>query len=287
MKKRGQTIQFSWVFAIIAGAVILALFTGFAVKYKELQQERSEVEVLKNLDNILFSLQASSLQTTNELFIPINSDFNCNEIIVNDKSIKSDNLALSPTEFQGQSIIWYQPWKSPFRINNFYYIIPKDFKFYLVYNDATEKNVNYIIEKIPAALKNNFKKTGQPANAEGKSIYFTNAKNDFQIIPISDEKGKIIINNKEFTYDNFELLMAAIFSQDLVDYNCAREKALTSYGNIAFVYKQKALHLAGKNPQCSYNSIIALLSKPYDAEDSNILLNNNKFLLGQGCIEVF
>ena len=38
MGKRGQGMQFNWIFVVVAGAIILAMFTGFAVKYFDLRE---------------------------------------------------------------------------------------------------------------------------------------------------------------------------------------------------------------------------------------------------------
>ena len=289
MEKRGLAVQFNWMFVIIAGAIILIFFTGFALKYKDLQQERSQVEVLKTMDNILFSLQANSLATTNQLNIPIETIFNCGDIMIDDKTIENENIAISPTEVKGSSIIWYQPWRSPFRITNFYYILPLDYKIYLVYDDKTEKNVDYLLKKLPSALKNNFIKIkpNQVKDNQGKLIYFANTKIGLQVIPSSYEQGLLKLNNKQASYENFELLMSGIISKDLLEYECIKKQALRDYNNIALIYKQKATYLSTKQPQCSYTNIINLLSKLYILDNSDTLLENNKFLAGQDCLEVF
>jgi len=46
MNKRGQGVQFNWIFVIVAGAIILGFFVMFIFKFVELQEKRQDVQTV-------------------------------------------------------------------------------------------------------------------------------------------------------------------------------------------------------------------------------------------------
>ena len=64
--KKGE-VYFNWIFILVVGAVFLAFFTGFAIKYKDLQEKKTEIIFLNNLDVALTNLQSSSFTTSTNI----------------------------------------------------------------------------------------------------------------------------------------------------------------------------------------------------------------------------
>ena len=75
---KGQA-YFNWVFIIIIGAVFLAFFTGFAFKYKDMQEKKTEIIILNNLDTALTNLQGSSFTTSTSIELPLDINVNCDD----------------------------------------------------------------------------------------------------------------------------------------------------------------------------------------------------------------
>ena len=81
-------IQFNWIFVIIVGALILLFFTGFVIKYKELQEKKQEIILLNNFDEALKSLERSGFKTSTSLNLFKEIKVNCNEnVFINDPYI--------------------------------------------------------------------------------------------------------------------------------------------------------------------------------------------------------
>lgn len=299
MQKRGLAIQFNFIFVIVAGAIILSFFTGFAFRYKDLQEDRNEIEVLKTFDNALYALQSSSLLTTKEANLPTRVEFDCDNIIVNDKKLKTSKYIFAPTSLGKNTLIWYNPWKFPFRIADFYYIIPKTQKFYLVYDSESKNFVDSLIEKVPEKLQNNLYALplNQVPGKKGKLIFFTNTVNNLQIIPsMYEEYGFVKYNDKQTEYIGFPLLFGAIFSKDINEYNCLKNKAIKDLNSIYKVYQNKASVLKSQPllAFCNYDAIIPEFNiQTTNAQELYQKAQNlgeiNKQIIGQGqgCEAVF
>ena len=92
--------QFNWIFIIIAGAIILAFFVNFALKYKSLQEEKISVELLINLDNALFNLQASPFNTFDVVNVPKDLEITCNNFkIGNRNSVIGNRIPVNRSKF--------------------------------------------------------------------------------------------------------------------------------------------------------------------------------------------
>ena len=122
---KGQ-IYFNWIFVVVIGAVMLTFFVGFAVKYKDLQEKKTEVVFLNNLDNALTNLQSSSFTTSTNIDLPLDININCSSagysLFIHQKNDVSYLLA-SKNKLRNKLYIWYEPYEMPFFVTNFYYLI--------------------------------------------------------------------------------------------------------------------------------------------------------------------
>ena len=87
MGKRGQGMQFNWIFVVVAGAIILAMFTGFAVKYVDLRESINDAEIGRGLDQIFLSAKSTAQYKTFDIGREFDINFFCdesvNEFIIN------------------------------------------------------------------------------------------------------------------------------------------------------------------------------------------------------------
>src|SRR3989344_3360325 len=166
--------EFNWIFIIIAGAIILAFFTGFAFKYKALQEEKISVQLLTRLDNTLSSLKSSPFRTLDKINLPNEINITCNDIIVNGEKFRTNNLLFSQGTLSKEMIIYYS---------------------------STQNYVVSLINDLPDDLQTKF------------SYSTTEKTNQINVRVTNLNNNKLRVNNQEI-YKNDDLVLAAIFSNE-------------------------------------------------------------------------
>ena len=257
---KGQ-IYFNWIFVIVIGAVMLTFFVGFAIKYKDMQEKKTEVIMLNNLDTALTNLKSSSFTTSTSINLPLDLSVNCDtnkgyNIFINERNWISHLLA-SKTKLKDKMYIWYQPYEIPFKVTNFYYLI----------DDSIVKiNSNFyneIVEDMPETFKNKM---------------------------ISDPNGISIIGNiNEGTIDGKsylgkEMLYAGIFSEN---YTCFYENVKNEIGKSILIYQNKARILSR---ECNYGLILSQLNNlqnSFSYQTVERLTQLNKDLVSRDCPALF
>src|SRR3989344_3256328 len=126
MQSKKATIQFNWIFILIAGAIFLAFFVTFAFRYASLQESRTQLEILQNLDIAIANLQASPFKTTTSLHFPLPATFLCSPqaISIEETQYPTQNLIAAPT-ISKEAILASFPLKMPFKIATLTLILPK------------------------------------------------------------------------------------------------------------------------------------------------------------------
>lgn len=285
MREKGE-FQFNWIFVMIAGALFLLFFISFGVKYKNFQEDKTSIEVLKNFDNTLTALQSSSFKTFDSLTLPLIVENKCGRLSSGKKEINTDNIIFSPKMLNSKVLIWYQPYKMPFKITSFYYIIPVNAKYYFV-EDSGNLSVS-IINGLPEDIKKKvFAIKSSSLKKDGRLISLNiNNPRDNGISVIGDaNEGKVIINGKEYSYTGQELLYGIIFSDD---YGCLLNQVQSKTSSIGQVYKDKINII--RNPGCDYSIItngISKLQNKLDLGAAKLIDEENSKLIGNGCVGVF
>lgn len=257
-------IQFNWIFVVVAGAIILLFFTGFAFKYKDLQEKKQEIIFLNNFDRALTNLQSSGFKTSTSLELPLDIKVECDGIYVNEKH-ETLNLFFSPEELSDKIYVWYYPFEYPFRITNFYFLIDDEVNI--------ETNNPDLVDELIMDMPTTFRE--RVSLGVGKKI---NIQGDIN-------EGIVIIDNKQYPYYGKALLYGAIFSDNyeclLNKVNLRVEDAIDSYQN-----KIDVLRLSGCNYNLISNKLNELkLTKDYDIIED--IENMNKDLASMDCPVVF
>lgn len=280
MHKKAE-IQFYWIFVVIAGIAILIFLVNFGLKFKELQEEKTAVKVLNQLDETFSSLQGSQFKTSSSINIPVPLNVQCDTLIVNGKSKKTDNLIFSPKVLQGNVLIGFNPYKMPFKIANFYYIIRKSDTYSFVYDNSNEKEVREIAKDFKSYFQDNVEITNSPKNKI--KVYFKQDKNADIVV----DSGKIFYKDgKSLDYHNDAMLYGAIISKE----DCLFTKVNEEMKKVTKIYQNKI----GSLPlNCNYQSILTSLERLENAqgnevkEISLVLEKQNKALLNENCPVVF
>lgn len=133
-KKGVVSIQFNWVFILIAGAAILLFFFSVVQWQKKASESKVNVAVLTNLDTIFTGVKTTE-SSTNIITIPKTEvSFDCNNYFIGStkKQIKARTI-FSPDLIKGTRILTHTlSWNAPFKITNFLYLTSPQIRYILV-----------------------------------------------------------------------------------------------------------------------------------------------------------
>ena len=280
MHKKAE-IQFYWIFVAVAGIVIFIFLVSFGLKFKELQEEKTAVKILNQLDETFSSLQGSQFKTSSSLNIPVSLNVQCDTLMVNGKSKKTDNLIFSPKVLQGNVLIGFNPYKMPFKIANFFYIIKKEDTYSFVYDRSNEKEVKDIAKNFKSYFPDNAEITDTPKNKI--KVYFKHDNN----ADVYVDSGRVFYKDgTSLDYYNEAMLYGAVISKD----RCLFTRVEKEKKKVIEVYKSKI----GSLPlDCNYQPILTSLQRLEITQGnelkklSAVLENQNKALLNENCPVVF
>src|SRR3989344_62343 len=143
--KKGDISQpFVYVFAIIAGTLILVFILWFAQGHLNLESSKSSQEAAIYFDETLTLLTAGE-DVYKEISTPIkrNYEISCNNLVVEkSKPAKLNSIVFSPNKLTSQKIAVYS--KSvlfPFKISNIFIISEPSKRYLFVFDDTTKELV--------------------------------------------------------------------------------------------------------------------------------------------------
>ncbi|HLC62743.1 MAG TPA: hypothetical protein VJJ21_00315 [Candidatus Nanoarchaeia archaeon] len=275
--------QFNWIFVLIAGSIFLIFFITVAVKYKSLQEEKTSIELLNNLDIAITSLQSSPFQTTSELTFPLETAFSCNKkitITIGNKQYQTENI-ISAGKIKGSAIIMSKNINLPFKISTVYYILPESANYVFVYDKDSEELISTIKQDLSLLKNINYEKYPVEENKNYQYIYFLPIKNK-----ISVSKTSISYPDKEsLPYYGSPQLYSFIFSQQPDCISSLLNEKLESKTQL---YKNKLSLL--QSDKCDYtliNSKLQELPGNPSIENQQSIIEINKQLINQNCPAVF
>ena len=279
-KKGVIEVQFNWIFVLIVGFIIIAIFTTIIVSLRETNQASTNVMVLNKLDAILSGSETSAgtinkverLPKTKIEFVPngyISGTFS--------KQFKALNV-FTPSVLEGTSIITMTlEWSVPYRVTNFLYLTNNKIRYVFVAKD------NYfadeIYEMIPEGInKDKYVEVSDIRNKDDdmvRIIFFDDdiisgvtqippslnnmKKGTITALKITDDEAIGIIDIGELYFfevknDKFEYvdksyyikeetLLGAIFTDDIEIYNTVMESAFKKLNIVSQVYEKKTENL--------------------------------------------
>ena len=256
-------MHFSWIFIVIVGVIILTFFVGFAVKYKDIQEKKTEIVILNNLDTALTNLQGSSFTTSTSIDLLLDINVDCSKgdfsIFINQKN-GVNHLLASKNKLKDKMHIWYQPYEIPFKAANFYYLI-----------DDSEIKVNSnFYDEIAGNM---------PASFSGRIVRNSNGIN------IEGDVNEGTVNGAK--YIGKEMMYAAIFSSN---YGCFYEGVKKKIDETLLIYQTKAAIL--NRGGCNYNIILSKLNMLRDFDNVRYstvedIERANRELASSGCPVLF
>ncbi len=300
MDKRGEGIQFNWIFVIVAGAIILGFFVMFIFKYVELQEKRQDVQTVRFFSTGVISASSKLQIGSGGAAVDSQSDdgirfgYNTNlgyECVEDDASILinkgesawyklRDEVVFMDREIKFGALdgvdLWILPWSYPYHVTNFIYLANSKMKLYLVYDSSGREVIDDLeISSVFNARVLAVEDLGE-VESGSKVVFFT--RNEPSVNVISElSAGKeadfvyIAGNKAKFFNDGWgdgiefygkEQLYGAIFSNDADIFQCNINRALERVKVIGKIYSERArtLSQADRRPGCNYAPVVAGLN---------------------------
>lgn len=275
MSKKGFELQFHWIFVLIAGALILAFFFNVAYKQKDISQQKLQLTLVTDIENILTGA-IKSRGTAQSLPVPPQGiAFECTETcncrFRIDKAIKEfgDKAIFAPALLKDQElIVWSLELKLPYRATNLLYITNPNIKYYFVYDETKKQLLDETTKGIPPLLQYEKITIGQMAGIKEQGYQHTkfilfdvsptslsdsfrkasaNAiKIDQNGVTFYEKSGTELKPVKILSYAGMPSIYAAIFAEDATMYECGLRTAFRKLSYISKIYAERAAELEQK-----------------------------------------
>lgn len=314
--RKAQAESLSWVFILVAGAIILGFFVYFVFNLTESSSKKTALQLSITLEEKMNAFALLNDQYE-KLMLPFATSFEvtCDSLQVKDSpsSQALHHIVFSPETIQGKEIsIWTKRWNMPFQVANFFYISNSNYQYVLIYDQQTKEFAESLfIPKIFSYEKKtqyDFQELVQRSRTKNLIVVFFKepSSKDLSLTQYAkvlsvngnEEKGRIIFHNegKSKDYAGEELLIGSIISGESSDYECSFNRALEKLKILTYIYNSKAEKLAQKTEDCDniYSGISSTLSQYGNmkgaqeiSNTAQILKNENDKLRGEGCVQVF
>ncbi|MBA3064130.1 hypothetical protein FP803_01700, partial [Candidatus Woesearchaeota archaeon] len=244
-KKGVISIQFNWVFILIAGVLILLFFGSLVFKGREASDTSIAGTILTNMQTILTGAEVS-VRTINQIKIPNKEiKFNCDKIFVGDidDDITKNKIIFAPEVIKGRTLLtWALDWNAPYHVTNFLYLTTPDIKYIFIepLNDEEEELFNMLPDGINKKKEediSNIKDTGNnfklvffdvsdpnvPPNlgsVPDKRVSAISINSDSNEIEFYSKRGNEFKSTGTADYLGNPLVLGAMFSGSRDDYVC-------------------------------------------------------------------
>lgn len=277
MNKRGQGVQFNWIFVVIAGIFILMFFLGFLVKYMDLQDSKQNAQFGWDFKNHILGLKSTE-QYSNFSAPRFKINYDCENLIINDDQDFSMPYAIFMEEIDsGEILFWVEEYYKGFLVDRAVFISDAKKKYY--FDEEYKVNLPPNIDLVSSPTSADVVVSSIPANVVDRS--------DRKEIYVDYEGRKItfVDDSETFLFDDDFFIYGAAFS-DAEIFECTQEDLLERFDILRSLYSSKISYLAtSQSPSCTplYTSLRAALSASLTADIRDA--NNN--LINYGCEVVF
>jgi hypothetical protein len=253
MNKKGQGIQFNWIFVAIVGIIILLFFLGFLVKYIDLQDSKENAEIARGFANSIFGAKSTEQYKNFSVSKSFNVGYDCEDLIVNgDQRFNIPYTLVMDNITSNNFIIWVKEYRKGFLVDRVVFISDADTEYY--FGDAS------YLDELPPIIK------------------IASSSSDADVSVVGNTVSK---NGRDFVVGSSEsfYVFAGAFSNKN-NLECLREKLDERYNLLSDVYFYKIQQVTGN---CDYNSLRdAIILK-----DVNSMEGVNDNLDGFGCEVVY
>lgn len=263
--KAVMEIQFTFIFVLIAGAVILAFFFAVVQGQKGTSETKLSAEILTRLDSIIKGASVNTGTLTSIEGLPSTEiEFSCKideEPYYQIKNIKEPlptEVVFAPETVKVKPgtplMIWSLEWEYPFRTTYLTYMTGVYTKYYFMnefsslYNDEDKwsfpNNITKeLISEVSEIKDENYERivlvTSSEQTVDDEVIQV--------IISGNDNTGTITIDEETANYYGREMLLGGIFTADIEIFNCNQDKAFKRMQRVAEILENKTAELEGSD----------------------------------------
>ncbi len=272
--KKAITLQFHWIFILIAGGIILAFFFSIASKQGDLSDEKLSLSLVHSIDMIL-ELAESSEGTSQVIPLPkkgisasCSSGCDCYFSVSGARSSFGSNVVFSEKDVDSpEAVVWSLPWKVPFRALNVLYLSNPETRKIVVFADDS---FDYLKSDFQNIIPDNiffeytdldelrydgsertkilvFKSSDSPITLPSS---FDNAAVDVLIVSNKINFFKKSANSKDLNFvaavnypADVVWILGAFFSADKDSFVCGMKSALRRLNNVAKIFYNRASDL--------------------------------------------
>lgn len=303
--KKAQGVQFNWIFVVVSGAILIIFFSGFGIKYAELQKNRENAEIARGIDRIINGLRGQEQYKTIDINANFKFEFNCDSFTINDNYVQNLNGKIIFTQDNlkvNKLYAWTKEFKKAYKIDNFVYLVDSNKDYYLI-KDGNEEYASKIYNELPSIFTN-FKTLyfdeliKSQLGKNNEFVFFSESSQD-QINELK-EKGDLLIidsinnivtfnKNEKAKVLNEALVYGAIFSGGYNTYKCGYDQLTEKFSNINNIYTKKAEYLQSccSTGFCDYSLVKSSLLNYNIESDDNVIKLLNAQLYNSNCKVVF
>ena len=304
-QKKGQGMQFNWIFIVVSGAIILVFFSAFGIRYAELQKSKENAQIARSIDNIINGLKGQEQYKTIDISNSFNFKFKCDSFSINNdyqQKLNSKIIFANSNIKVNKLYAWTKEFRKAYKVDNLIYLIDANRQYFFI-KDGNEDYVNELFIEIPSEFSNIKKISMQ--ELEGFDIKGKNNEFVFFKEPSEDglnaikEKGIVVVIDTARGFARFgqesykimdtPLVFGAIFSGSLESYKCSYDSLKEKFSSINNIYTKKAEYLQGccSVNNCDYSGARQeLLNFNIESNSDNLKLVNDE-LYNSGCKVIF
>lgn len=291
-KRRGfLDISFSWIFAIIIGAMIIAAAVYGVSKFSKIEETKSSAISATDFTILLNPLE-TSVESAKSIYIkmPVESRIKntCslagvfgNQVLSLDEYIKNkwsnsgvrtyseNKYIFSKGIVEGKGFyIFSKPFEFPFKVSNLMYLTQEDEKYCFV--DPPVKIKKELIELNQPNLKVG---TNCLNDESYTKVCYGNTKCDITV----GYKSKFVKKGKDVMYFKGDSLMYAAIFSDKRNYECQLGRLMKRVQKLTEIYEEKALNIQAvgcvSGVLTDLGTLRVLLDSYKDSEDLVVLEN--------------
>lgn len=274
-RKRRAAIeaQFTWLFALLAGAVIFLFFVMFIRNWGESSEQTFCADVREHLTTVFVSAQ-TSLGTMNNISIPkLDIQFDCTGYNLPCRESFGNNIIFSPKRIEGHALITYAlGWDMPYRSSNMLYLTQPEVRYIFL------KEVEEVYDLMPDAVNTELVSETEAAslkdqNSPSVRVVVKHGNSDLNLdlgalnslgaevlsvigVEVIDTKLNQVTYFEQDSEDPLkfnpaatfkvigeEALLGAVFSGSSELFGCTLNRALERYQYVTEVYLTRATEL--------------------------------------------
>jgi len=286
-RKAQLDMQFSWIFILLAGGVILMLFFKVATTQRQLSEDKAAVKLLNDFDAIT-KAALQTRDTVQSIQLPrIGLAFECSESCACQLNFGrlalpfDDRPIFAPAQIRGQTAkMWVLDWNVPFRVTNFLFVTNEQTKYFIINPGSSEilrrlqgklpPEVNYEVVTDMGQARNEdydnavfvFEGEAQSLSTiasrfRGARLRAVGIKPEGKLTFLDQERRAFVA--KESGYLGDEMIFGAVMARDGKLYECNVRTAFSRLLGVALVSLNRAnALLQNALPRCApiYTSII-------------------------------